>query len=968
MEQQRRSQINQQQIQEQQRQVESERQISHDEDVRLTQIAEQERILKVQERQSLVTSPVQQQQGPVQQQDPVQQDPQLIQEQLRRVGELYRIQEQQAQLQRQQQQEEQIRRDLEMAQELERGEIQQLQQEQQRLQEQQRREEQLRQQREAERKKIEEERRLKGIEKEQRKRELIQNWVCPLTNQLMEYPVFFYEDTITYEKVAIAEFVLRFNISPMTLLPIENKWMWNLNGVQTNGDVNKQGMASTNFDVDVVAQMNITAHLQQFPNRKPKFWERIQSTSERPPFSRILSQEPSRQLKDYQHRVQPTVIHTLPDHIILQRGRPDNDRYSPISRLIGRFRQQQPECWIRKFRIVKERGRRPWSVIQQRQAGQDGQQERQYHRFDLYEAETCFDLAREITLGLQQTQGQGQNNYEWKKKYFVYHVWDGNMGRNFPKLPLSVITGLRQEITKRKNEAQHLIDQFQLGVIDPVVRARNDPNSRFSMRLIGCHTLIEAQEIFRTEFFDSMDQIFPVQIGPVSQEEVDDAFLRQEQRRTTAQTAGQQIAAAQDINGLDPKDLYDDKNDEHVYNHQFFIQNQSILPDLEFANSNGRGTFFAQLPGVQTAVTELAALISPKIPNFGDAAMKTGGFTGINWATQFGGYEVASKRLIRAASVLSRLKREIVSTRSAVGLRIQMLCNRFNAFFAHPGLPQMTPQNANNNVTIATFALARMAIAIDPQSSAVIDAIKHAKQLTAGAQLLSVQTTELFMRCINTTFEPLRPTNPQYVLIQEYLNRSLQINTHYKSIESIFFVHQPDFNARFKECESNPHRLLLWHGSGTGFWMSVISTGLYLPGVPSFTSYGGGFQIKHGTYGIFFADMAKKAFDYTDRDRQHSNVVYMGLFDVCLGQQHPYFNGHVPNIAAGQASLFIDGQQKPNQAQNLTVEKNLQVPIGQLEHNAGAHVDSVGRGKTCEYILSTPEQAKLMYLVRIRVR
>jgi hypothetical protein len=50
--------------------------------------------------------------------------------------------------------------------------------------------------------------------------------ICPLTNELMQDPILF-EDTLFYERSAIAEFVSLFHISPLTLLPVDLDWVWN---------------------------------------------------------------------------------------------------------------------------------------------------------------------------------------------------------------------------------------------------------------------------------------------------------------------------------------------------------------------------------------------------------------------------------------------------------------------------------------------------------------------------------------------------------------------------------------------------------------------------------------------------------------------------------------------------------------------------------------------------------------------
>ncbi|KAA6359566.1 MAG: hypothetical protein EZS28_044907 [Streblomastix strix] len=119
---------------------------------------------------------------------------------------------------------------------------------------------------------------------------------------------------------------------------------------------------------------------------------------------------------------------------------------------------------------------------------------------------------------------------------------------------------------------------------------------------------------------------------------------------------------------------------------------------------------------------------------------------------------------------------------------------------------------------------------------------------------------------MNTTIEPLQPGNNQYDLIEEYLNNSIKMNTsdgRFPQIEGIFRVRQPDFDFRFKECEENPHRLLLWLGSAGLF--ALGSTTFYSRADDNFKPQ---------------SDMADKAVGYTSKDGVQHKVLTFGLFDM----------------------------------------------------------------------------------------
>ncbi|KAA6372986.1 MAG: hypothetical protein EZS28_031488, partial [Streblomastix strix] len=385
--------------------------------------------------------------------------------------------------------------------------------------------------------------------------------------------------------------------------------------------------------------------------------------------------------------------------------------------------------------------------------------------------------------------------------------------------------------------------------------------------------------------------------------------------------------------------------------------------------------YYASVAVLQLVITESAASITSNIIQHNNQILQIDGNAGFQWAAQNGGHDEAALRLKRAASVLSRIKREMIRQRSAAGPVIQQLCNQFNIFFTYPNLAQMNQQNVNLNCTTATFVLAQMAIAINQQSTAALNAVRQARTINANAQqagnanaqqLLSIQTCELIMQCINSTMEPLGRDNPTFDMIEQYFLKSMNpaaanqppgtILQTFPRIESIYCVKQNDFEARFQECLAEQNRLLLWHGSGVGCWVSILSTGLYLPGNTSYVSYGPGFARPNGTYGIFFADMAQKAQGYTATGVADPNIIYFGLFDVCLGQEYPYQGGVAQPAGARHISYKYAGGRQPNQAQNMNLGGNLNIPIG----------DVAGGGRANEYIIINPEQAKLMYLVRVR--
>ncbi|KAA6374030.1 MAG: hypothetical protein EZS28_030442 [Streblomastix strix] len=407
--------------------------------------------------------------------------------------------------------------------------------------------------------------------------------------------------------------------------------------------------------------------------------------------------------------------------------------------------------------------------------------------------------------------------------------------------------------------------------------------------------------------------------------------------------------------------------DIEQYNQKTFVLNNENLQGLEFANSNGRGLHFASQIDVQVIVTELMAYINmqgqnvdiywqQKQPNL---YLAFDGNAGREWSSNNGGFYEATNRLVRAASVISRIKRLIVSTQnltiipsgSSITLddarkRMKILCDRFNIMFRLPGLEPLEPNNANKQCTVCTLALARMAAAIDPDFTQIVAAARRSGYVQKWedseyqtAIVFNPMTTHTIMQCLNTTLEALNRDDPQYDLIAEYLKRSMKCSEggygdecgpaniqqfnkgQYRRIEGIYRVRQPDFDYRFQESEKCDNRLLLWHGTGKQFWLSVLAKGLLMPGSNAFTSFNQTFPT--GGYGIFFSNMALMSIGYSQKYGQ-SDIQYMGLFD------------------------------------------NLRIPIGNLISGYGQQRTTGGiYGQ--EFSVIKPELVRQMYVVRLRM-
>lgn len=114
-------------------------------------------------------------------------------------------------------------------------------------------------------------------------------------------------------------------------------------------------------------------------------------------------------------------------------------------------------------------------------------------------------------------------------------------------------------------------------------------------------------------------------------------------------------------------------------------------------------------------------------------------------------------------------------------------------------------------------------------------------------------------------------------------NNADQMVTLYKVINK---VTQKKFDNHYAKAK-NKKRLLLFHGSRNQNWFNIIQTGLLIR--PSCAQHTGSMWDD----GIYYASDADKSLGYTDGGRwaggYGNNTVYLGLFDVHLGNQlHKY--------------------------------------------------------------------------------
>lgn len=106
----------------------------------------------------------------------------------------------------------------------------------------------------------------------------------------------------------------------------------------------------------------------------------------------------------------------------------------------------------------------------------------------------------------------------------------------------------------------------------------------------------------------------------------------------------------------------------------------------------------------------------------------------------------------------------------------------------------------------------------------------------------------------------------EYQLIMKYLESGMMSEvTNKKLINNIFAVERKGEPERMAQNSHFTNRYILWHGTKNSNLMGIFAHGL-LP-APAYSKANGSLFGK----GIYFADVFKKAYQYTSQDYQKTN-------------------------------------------------------------------------------------------------
>ena len=205
-------------------------------------------------------------------------------------------------------------------------------------------------------------------------------------------------------------------------------------------------------------------------------------------------------------------------------------------------------------------------------------------------------------------------------------------------------------------------------------------------------------------------------------------------------------------------------------------------------------------------------------------------------------------------------------------------------------------------------------------------------------------------RKLDCHLKPVDPSSKEYQKIHQFINDG---KGSYKiQLMDVFTVERKGEKERFKKDIGN--RIMLWHGSGIGNFVGILSQGLRIAPPEAPVS---GYRFGKG---IYFADMIEKSAGYC---RAYNSEACALLGDVACGNFSLKYGSdcNANNLPKGTHSTLGVGNIAPPKESWDFIEKDLQIPLGKPKE-----VKTAGWGHN-EYIVYDVCQVRLRYLIKMKL-
>ena len=207
---------------------------------------------------------------------------------------------------------------------------------------------------------------------------------------------------------------------------------------------------------------------------------------------------------------------------------------------------------------------------------------------------------------------------------------------------------------------------------------------------------------------------------------------------------------------------------------------------------------------------------------------------------------------------------------------------------------------------------------------------------------------------LKADIEHLNPLTAEFDNIKTYSERTSAHGYKIKILE-VFKVRRYGEEKRYAPFKKFSNRFLLWHGSPTTSFASIISNGLKITEMKNGSMFG---------RGIYFADIVSKSANYC---KESNNSGLLALCEVALGNIYKTCNAEsLIRPPYRYDSVKGLGQFQPDLVKSLKRHDGVIIPFGEAEDFSKTHVFYQNRSalKFNEYVVYNEAQIKLEYLVR----
>lgn len=237
--------------------------------------------------------------------------------------------------------------------------------------------------------------------------------------------------------------------------------------------------------------------------------------------------------------------------------------------------------------------------------------------------------------------------------------------------------------------------------------------------------------------------------------------------------------------------------------------------------------------------------------------------------------------------------------------------------------------------------------------------IEHAYALMVQAGNGDINSFDGYYKQLKADIQPLDRNSLEFQQIETY-TRNTTVHQFKIEIFEVFKVCRHEERQRFQQFKHFNNRMLLWHGSRTTNFASIISNGLKISAQINGSMFG---------RGIYFADMVSKSANYCQAQGMPEALMVLG--EVALGNMHELRNATaITAPPAGYHSVKGVGRTVPDLSKAHTRQDGVIIPLG-VPANANTNrlggVYGGGGLLFNEYIVYNEAQVNIQYLVKIKI-